>query len=398
MSGNKTVSVLLARGGSKGVPGKNLRKIGGVSLVARSVIAARQAAGVSAVYVSTDDAAIAAEARAFGAIVIDRPADISGDTASSESGWLHALGIIRQQVPDVDRLVLLQCTSPFTTGADIDGCLEAMERAGAACSLSVYEDLPFLWKTGPDGFGRGANHDETKQRPRRQDLGPYYRESGAIYCVRVADFERARRRFCGPVALHEVNHPQVEIDTLDELQLCDLIARHRLGPASPASLETRLRAIRAIVTDFDGVHTDDLVSVDQNGTESVRVSRRDGLGIERLRKAGRWKLFILSKEQNPVVLRRAEKLKMDCLNAAEDKVGALEAWLARENLTWDDVLYVGNDLNDIDVLKRAGIASCPQDAAPAVLEICDWIIPVDGGKGVLRAIADQMLPHISGNT
>ena len=391
MTEGLAVSVLLARGGSKGVPGKNLRPVGGVSLVARSVIAARQAKEVSGVYVSTDDDAIAAEARAFGASVIRRPAEISGDTATSESGWLHALEVIRKDYPDVARLVLLQCTSPFTSGADIDGCLAAMKERSAACSLSVLEDLPFLWTIGADGMGRGVNHDEKQQRPRRQDLEPSYRESGAIYCVRVPDFERVGRRFCGPVALFPVHHPPVEIDTPDELELCDLIARTRPGPSDPAHLQARLQAVRAIVTDFDGVHTDDLVSVDENGVESVRVSRRDGLGIEMLRKAGRWKLYILSKEQNPVVLRRAEKLKMDCLNATEDKVAALESWLAQENLAWEDVLYVGNDLNDIEALKRCGVATCPRDASHAVQAICDWIVPVEGGKGVLRAIADRLL-------
>ena len=184
------VAVLLARGGSKGISGKNLRRVGRNSLVARSVLAAREASRVAAVYVSTDDAAIAREAAAFGARIIDRPADISGDTASSESGWLHALGPIRNDFPNVDRLVFLQCTSPFTTGADIEGCLDVMEAHDAACALSVLEDHSFLWRWSEDGSGTGVNHDEKVQRPRRQDLAPAFKENGAIYCVRVADFER----------------------------------------------------------------------------------------------------------------------------------------------------------------------------------------------------------------
>lgn len=99
--------VILARGGSKGVPHKNLRKVGGVSLVARSVRAARGAQDVGAVYVSTDDAAIAQEARSHGATVIERPAELSGDTASSEAGWLHALGPIRTEQAHLEELVFL---------------------------------------------------------------------------------------------------------------------------------------------------------------------------------------------------------------------------------------------------------------------------------------------------
>ena len=126
MNQGRAVAILLARGGSKGIPGKNLKQVGGLSLVARSVLAARAARSVEAVYVSTDDAAIAQEAARFGARIIHRPADLADDAATSESGWLHALRIIREQMPDVSRLVLLQCTSPFTTGADIDGCLRVM--------------------------------------------------------------------------------------------------------------------------------------------------------------------------------------------------------------------------------------------------------------------------------
>lgn len=228
-----TVSILLARGGSKGVPGKNLKTVDGLSLVARSVLAARQAKSVAAAYVSTDDQEIAAEARRNGARVIDRPAELAGDTASSESGWLHALGAIRADHPDVSRLVLLQCTSPFTTGAEIDGCLDAMESAGAACAVSVIRDHPFLWTTTASGFGKGVNFDETQPRARRQDLPPTFRESGAIYCVRVEDFERVKQRFCGTVALYPVDHPPIDIDNAQDLERCDLLAR--CGSSDPAA-------------------------------------------------------------------------------------------------------------------------------------------------------------------
>jgi len=385
------IAVILARGGSKGIPGKNLRQVGGLSLVARSVLAARSAASVAAVYVSTDDDAIAAEAAAYGAHVVRRPAELSGDTATSESGWLHVLSSIRAEWPSVSRAVFLQCTSPFTTGDDIDACLGTMEEKQAACALSVVEDHSFLWTYTADGMGTGVNHDEMQQRPRRQDLPPTFRESGAIYCVRIEDFERIGRRFCGPVALHVVNHPPVEIDSIQDLVVCDLIARAQEKAGTSPELARRLAEVKALVMDFDGVHTDDTVSVDQNGIESVTVSRRDGMGIELLRKSGRYRLLILSKEKNSVVARRAEKLQVQCLQACDDKVSALEEWLAGERLTWRDVLYVGNDINDAGPLARAGLAACPQDAHPAVLPLAHWVIPENGGRGVLRMIADHLL-------
>lgn len=385
----ETAAIILARGGSKGIPGKNLARVGGLSLVARSVRAARAARGVDAgVWVSTDDAGIAAEARAHGAHVIDRPADISGDGASSESGWLHALGVIRDSHPGIDRCVFLQCTSPFTTGPDIDTCLQAQTDQGADCALSVIEDHGFLWTHAAGGFAEGTNHDHRKPRARRQDLAPSFLESGAIYTVDAARFEATGSRFCGTVALAEVDHPRVEIDTPADLALVAAIAAHRgTVPVDPA----RLAAVRAVVMDFDGVHTDDLVDTDQTGTETVRTSRSDGMGLGLLRRDTDLRLLILSKERNPVVAARARKLEIEVRHGVDDKPALLAHWLREAGLEAGDVLYVGNDVNDLGVMAVAGLAACPSDAHPRALVAADWVLPAPGGQGALRAMADAIL-------
>lgn len=383
-----TACIILARGGSKGVPGKNMRPVGGVSLIGRAVRAGQGAARVAAVYVSTDDAAIAAEAALHGARIIDRPAELAGDTASSEAGWLHAVPRVQDDLPAIDKLVFLQCTSPFTTSEDIDGCLAMMQDRDTACALSVLEDHSFLWGLDENGLGVGINHKECEQRKRRQDLPPQYTESGAIYCVRLADFTRTGQRFCGTVALYPVAHPPLEIDTLQDFALCSQIAeaggRSEIGAA-------RLAQVKAIVMDFDGVHTDNLVITDQTGVESVRTSRGDGMGISLLRDTGRYHMMILSKERNPVVLKRAEKLKLEVHHAVDDKVAALQAWLSERGWGWDDLLYVGNDINDQGVMEKAGLSVCPSDSHPSILGIADWILPLPGGKGALRAMADTLL-------
>ncbi|NIZ13200.1 acylneuraminate cytidylyltransferase [Phaeobacter sp. HF9A] len=383
-----TACIILARGGSKGVPGKNLRPVGGVSLIGRAVRAGRAATGVAAVYVSTDDADIAAEAALYGARIIDRPAELSGDTASSEAGWLHAVPLVRDDLPGLDKLVFLQCTSPFITGADIDGCLAEMEARGTDCALSVTEDHSFLWGLDADGRGVGLNHNEREQRKRRQDLPPQYCESGAIYCVQLASFLTTGQRFCGSVALYPVDHPPIEIDTLQDFALCSQIAQ--AGGHSEIA-PGRLARVKAIVMDFDGVHTDNLVITDQNGIESVRTSRGDGMGIAALRESGRYKMMILSKERNPVVLKRAEKLKLEVQHSVDDKVAALERWLAERDLGWDDLLYVGNDVNDRGAIERAGLSACPSDSHPSILGVADWILPLPGGQGALRSMSDVLM-------
>ncbi|MVO18517.1 acylneuraminate cytidylyltransferase [Parasedimentitalea huanghaiensis] len=383
-----TACIILARGGSKGVPGKNLRPVGGISLIGRAVRAGRAATRVAAVYVSTDDAAIANEAALHGARIIDRPPDLAGDTATSESGWLHAVPLIRKDLPALDKLVFLQCTSPFTTGADIDGCLAAMVQRNTACALSVLEDHSFFWEQDENGLGVGVNHDECKQRQRRQDLPPQYNESGAIYVVQLEAFLRSGQRFCGSVALYPVDHPPVEIDTLQDFALCSQIAQ--AGGRSDIS-DRRLARVKAIVMDFDGVHTDNLVITDQTGVESVRTSRGDGMGLAQLRESGRYHMMILSKERNPVVLQRAEKLQLEVQHAVDDKVAALQIWLEARGLNWADLLYVGNDINDRDALDHAGLSVCPSDSHPSILGSSDWILPLPGGKGALRVMADMLM-------
>ncbi|TNJ40938.1 acylneuraminate cytidylyltransferase [Phaeobacter sp. B1627] len=388
-----TACIILARGGSRGVPGKNLRPVGGVSLIGRAVRAGRAADAVAAVYVSTDDAAIAAEAALHGARIIDRPAELAGDTASSEAGWLHAVPLIRADLPGLDKLVFLQCTSPFISGPDIDGCLAEMTARETDCALSVTEDHSFLWGLDAAGRGVGLNHDERKQRQRRQDLAPQYCESGAIYCVRLDPFLRTGQRFCGSVALYPVDHPPLEIDTLQDLALCSQIAQ--AGGHSGIAAE-RLARVKAIVMDFDGVHTDNLVTTDQNGVESVRTSRGDGMGVSALRDSGRYQMMILSKERNPVVLKRAEKLKLEVYHSVDDKVAALEDWLAACGLGWADLLYVGNDINDRDAMAQAGLSACPSDSHPSILGMADWILPLPGGKGALRAMSDILISNKAG--
>ncbi len=387
MTSLRAVVVIPARGGSKGIIGKNLRPVGGRALIVRAVQAARAAACVDLVLVSTDDAAIGAAATAAGAVLVERPAEISGDRASSEAAVLHALDVLEaggRALPDV--VVLMQCTSPFTTGPDIDALIAAMDERKAACALSVVEDHGFLWGLDDQGFGVGVNHDHTGRRRMRQELPPQFRENGALYAMRVAPFRASGNRFCGPAVPVPMAAPHIEIDEEADLLLCDAMATVLDRPRLPPHVR-----IQVVVTDFDGVHTDDRVLVDQDGREAVFCSRSDGMGVEMLRRAG-FQVLILSKERNPVVTARARKLQVPCLQGIEDKLGALSAWLAERNLGWDSVAYLGNDINDAACLNAAGLAVVPADAHRAV-RAGALVLKQNGGHGAIRALAEFLLEH-----
>ena len=219
-----TVAIIPARGGSKGIPEKNLKSFLEIPLVAHSIRAAMAAETISDVIVSSDDDRILAVAAEYGAEPVRRPADISGDTASSEAALLHAIETV-DCCRCADLIVFLQCTSPLTTGVEIDLVVQKLIEAEADTAFSVVESHAFLWRISDDGMGVGVNHDTSRPRQRRQDRTPEYRETGAIYALRKKTFVEARQRFHGrsvPVPLR--NAIEIELDTQTDWKALEAIA------------------------------------------------------------------------------------------------------------------------------------------------------------------------------
>ncbi|WP_422024344.1 cytidylyltransferase domain-containing protein [Roseibium sp.] len=209
----RVAAIIPARGGSKGIPGKNIRPFLGIPLVAHAIKAALCAKTISDVLVSSDDEAILSVAREYGAASLKRPADISGDEASSESAVLHAISE-NDACQAADTVVFLQCTSPLTTSEEIDQVVTARAELDADTAFSVVEVHAFLWQIEADGTGRGINHDASKPRQRRQDRPKEFRETGAIYALRKDAFVSAGVRFFGrsvPVVLPDA--VEIDLDT-----------------------------------------------------------------------------------------------------------------------------------------------------------------------------------------
>lgn len=382
MSERRVVAVIPARGGSKGVPRKNVRRVGGMPLVERAIRAAMAADGVDLVVVSTDDAEIAAVSRAAGARVVTRPAEIAGDTASSESAVLHALDVLGAEGTDAGIVVFLQPTSPFIPPDGISRGIAAVRDEGFDCAFSAFATYGFLWARADDGTARAINHDAS-HRPRRQDREPHHLETGAFYVFDADGFRAARHRFFGRIAIVEVPESSaIEIDDADQLEIAAAIAP-LVAPPEPIDVD-------AIVTDFDGVHTDDTASVDADGRESVRVSRSDGMGVALLRRAG-IPLLILSSEMHPVVRARAEKLGVPVVHGLDDKVTALREWAAGHGIPLGRVAYLGNDVNDLPPMAVVGWPVAVADARLAVRSAARVVLHRGGGAGAVRELADRVL-------
>ncbi|MFE7465132.1 cytidylyltransferase domain-containing protein [Streptomyces sp. NPDC057499] len=387
------LAVIPARGGSKGVPGKNLAQVGGVPLVARAVRACLASHEVTDVAVTTDDAAIADAARAAGDAsarlhVVQRPAAIAGDKSSSEDAVLHALDAYEATTGrTADVVLLVQCTSPFVLREDIDGVAAAVARDGADTAVTVAPFHGFLWRDGgaieEDNYG--VNHDKSV-RQMRQDRPEDLLETGTAYAMDVQGFRTHRHRFFGHTALVRTDAARVlEIDDPHDLDR----ARALAPLLDPAPLPT-LDDVDAVVLDFDGTQTDDRVFIDSDGRETVAVHRGDGLGIAALRKAG-LPLLILSTEQNPVVAARAHKLRIPVLHGIDRKDLALKQWCDEHSVAPERVLYVGNDVNDLPCFALAGWPVAVASAHDSVRAAARAVTTTPGGFGAIREIAAWLL-------
>ncbi len=155
-------------------------------------------------------------------------------------------------------------------------------------------------------------------------------------------------------------------------------------------IKEKFNSCKLIVFDFDGVLTDNKVLVFSDGTEAVTCNRSDGMGFQILKENG-FKVLILSTEKNDVVKKRAEKLKVPVINNCQSKKETLAKYCEKNKIDLHDVCFIGNDINDLEVMKTVGLKMCPKDAYPCILNIVNLVIPVKGGNGVARYLANYVI-------
>lgn len=222
----RTLAVIAARGGSKGIPHKNLLPLCGKPLIAWSVEQARNAKGVTEVAVSSDSDEILAVAEQYGAIGVKRPAAIAGDTATSESAWLHALDAREAATGAFDLVLSLQATSPIREAADLDGALSQYAAEGWDSLLSVCEIEDFFnWRKLPDGGADAVNYD-WRSRRRRQEIEKLYLENGSFYITPASRMRQTQNRLVGRIGMFVMDrHKMFQIDRPEDVQLCAAILK-----------------------------------------------------------------------------------------------------------------------------------------------------------------------------
>ncbi|MCF7900827.1 N-acylneuraminate cytidylyltransferase [Candidatus Woesearchaeota archaeon] len=373
----KIIAIIPARGGSKGIPKKNIKLIAGKQLIAWTIDQVKCSKYIDQVYVSTDDNEIETTSMELGAQIIRRPDEISGDTASTESALIHASNELQN---DFDYMCLFQCTSPIRYSKQIDDAIEQMFEEKADSLLTTYKNDSFLWTKE----GKSINYD-FKNRPRRQDKEWEFVENGSFYIFKKEILENEKNRLGGKISIYEMpKWMSFEIDESFDFEIVEFLMKNKF---IKSNFEDKKNKIKMILFDVDGVFTDGSVYQDEKGNETVKFSRIDGKGIELIRNE---KIIgVISAENSEIVKKRMEKLRIKEIHLGiKNKLQTYEEIKNKYNLKDEEICFCGDDIQDIPVLEKVGFSACPKNARKEVKAICNYISEYEGGNGFVRDLCD----------
>ena len=398
------LALIPARGGSKGIPRKNIRSFAGYPLIAWSIAAAKQSELVTRVIVSTDDEEIASVARQYGAETpFLRPEELAQDKTTDLPVFEHSLQWLEENEgyrPEI--MVQLRPTSPIRPKGMLDDAIRILiEHADADCVRGVVpagqnpfkmwridgEDQPMKPLLSVDGIAEPYNAP-------RQILPPVYWQTGHIDAIRVSTI-RNKQSLTGDAIYPLVIDPRytVDIDNLSDWAKYEALVSSGLEIVSPGPAKRSMpEKIELVICDFDGVITDNRVWVDQDGTEMVAAYRSDSVRVKELRAIG-IDVMILSSEPNRVVEARARKMGVEAIHgiALHDKGRVMREVLQQKNIQAENVIFIGNDINDLPCFDVAGWSVAVADAFPDVIRAADYVLSKPGGHGALREICDLIL-------
>jgi len=373
------IAIVPARRGSRSIPGKNSRPIAGRPLIAWAISAASEARSVERVVVATDDPAVAAIAERMEVAVHERSPESATDTAPTESVIVEVLDAF-----PAEEFVLLQATSPLVAARDVDAAVDLYREGEYDSVLSVAPQARFVWHDDVGGAQPG-NYDP-RERPRRQEAEPILVENGAIYVSGAELLHRTGSRLGGRIGLYRMA-PETyhELDEPSDWPIVErlLLERERAG--------RDWSRIKLVLSDVDGVLTDNGMYWTSDGEELKRFSARDGKGFELLHERG-IKTALLTSESVDLVRRRGEKLGCHRIElGCADKVAAADRLRSELSLEWDEVAFIGDDVHDLALLEKVGISCAPDDAVTPVRGVADVVLSRGGGQGCFRELADLLL-------
>ncbi|XP_051256043.1 N-acylneuraminate cytidylyltransferase A [Dicentrarchus labrax] len=381
-------ALILARGGSKGIPLKNIKMLAGVPLIGWVVRAALDSEMFDSVWVSTDHDDIEKVARTWGAEVHRRSAQVSRDTSTS----LETIQEFVRLNPEVDVLCNIQATSPCLHPFHVKGALKMILEDGFDSVFAVVRRHQFRWqevKKGSDEFTKPLNLDPVN-RPRRQDWDGELCENGSFYFTTTDLIMKKGLLQGGKVAYYEML-PEYSVDI--DVDIDWPVAEQRVlrygyfGRATP-------EVVRLMFCNVSGCLTEGRIFLTASGEDMVSVNTRDTMGIRMLQKE-EVEVVLLTSSQDPVSRSLADKLaeRTGCqvVQVGEEPLDDLKPMVEKRKLQWKDVAYMGNDKPDVNCLNLAGLSAVPGDAPVVAINAAKYTCHSVGGKGAMREFAEHIL-------
>jgi len=378
---NDIVAFIPVRGGSKGIPKKNIKPFCGMPLVYWTVKAAVDCEQIDKVYVATDDDQIKETVESFSfskVCVIGRSRESASDNASTETAMLE----FAEQY-QFGRLILIQATSPLLEAEDLTNGIRHYLESKADSLVSVVRQKRFIWKREGD-WAYPYNYDPFR-RPRRQEWDGFLVENGAFYITTRNRLLESKCRISGNITVYEMDEDTYfEIDEPSDWQIAEQLKTRRKSCS--------VKGINLLISDVDGVLTDAGMYYSSDGQELKKFNTRDGKGIELLKASG-VKVMLLTSENIELVKRRGEKLKVDYIfMGVKDKKAFLQDFFNQnKQFSFETTAYIGDDVNDLECIQLAKFSATPSDGHELVKRYAQYICRAEGGKGCVREVCDYLL-------
>lgn len=381
----KVIAFIPVRGGSKSIPLKNIKSLCGKPLVCWNLEALEACQMVDEIVVATDSDDIwkTVESRHYKKTVLYRRSkENATDTASTESVMLEYIGYAQLNPDDV--FMLVQATSPLTQTIHFTEALQEFGKGIYDSMLTCVRNYRFFWNE--DGTSMNYSY---KTRPCRQEFNGMLMENGAFYINKVGNIIKDANRLSGRIGIYEMpEYTATEIDEPDDWAIMEeLMRKHVLS-------KEEKKKIKLFLSDVDGTLTDGGMYYSEKGDELKKFNTRDGMGFQLLREVG-IKTGIITSEDRKLNERRAEKLKVDYIKQGTvygGKLTVIKEIVTEMGITLNEVAYIGDDVNCIDLLSSVGMAACPADANERVKQIPGIkVMSRKGGDGCVREFAEIIL-------
>jgi len=381
------IAFIPARCGSKSIKFKNIKLFCNKPLIYWNIKALNESSLIDEIVVATDCEEIKKIVELFSLAkvrVYQRDELNSQDDSSTEDVMLEFLN--KENYDDNDNFLLVQATSPLTETKDFEEALIKIKKEKSDSLLSCVRIKRFLWNDDKEPINY-----EFKKRPRRQDFKGILIENGAFYINSVSNIIKFKNRLSGKISIYEMEeYKYIEIDEEDDWIIAEsLMKKYRIP-------DNKRNNIKLFLSDVDGTLTDAGMYYSEKGDELKKFNTHDGKGFELLKKAG-IKVGIITSEKTKIVERRAKKMKLDYLFQGLEHKGKLAVALEIcdiEGISLDEVAYIGDDINCIELLNEVGLKACPRDSLNAVKNIQNIIeLSKNGGDGCVREFIEIILKN-----